>query len=77
LQKFKLELDTSGLICPQPLLKTKQALKQLACGEVLKVICTDPSSEVDFKVLSETTAHKLLDSYQQDLITIYFIQKGG
>ena len=30
----KEQLDTSGLNCPLPLLKTKQALTNLAAGEV-------------------------------------------
>jgi len=63
---FDREIDLSGLICPQPLLETTKALKKLSYGKVLKVICTDPSSEIDFKVLSETSAHQLLDYFHSE-----------
>jgi tRNA 2-thiouridine synthesizing protein A len=55
------EIDTSGLFCPQPLLKAKQKLRGLADGEILRVITTDPSSLLDFKVFAETTGNTLLE----------------
>ncbi len=63
---FDREINLSGLLCPQPLLETKKTLKKLSHGEILKVICTDPSSEIDFKVLSETSDHQLLDYFRSE-----------
>jgi tRNA 2-thiouridine synthesizing protein A len=40
-------LDTSGMSCPMPLLKTKKALSAMAAGEILEVISTDPGSQKD------------------------------
>lgn len=54
------ELDLSGLTCPMPLLKAKQALNRLASGQVLKVVATDPGSERDFQVFSEQSGIALL-----------------
>lgn len=53
-------LDASGLTCPLPLLKAKQALNKLGSGEVLSVICTDPGSVRDFKVFCDQSGHELL-----------------
>ena len=36
-------LDTRGLRCPLPLLKAKRAISELAVGEQLMVLVTDPS----------------------------------
>ena len=36
------ELDTRGLNCPLPILKTKKMLSEMQSGEVLKVVSTDP-----------------------------------
>ena len=36
------ELDTSGLNCPLPILKTKKALSSMQSGEILRVRSTDP-----------------------------------
>ena len=40
-------LDTSGLSCPMPLLKTKKTMKGLKSGQVLEIIGTDPGSKND------------------------------
>lgn len=57
------EIDTSGLLCPHPLLKTKQALKAMPPGSTLKVITTDPASIIDFKVFGQACGYEL--RYQQ------------
>ena len=40
-------LDTSGLSCPMPLLKTKKVLKTMSAGQILEIIGTDPGSKND------------------------------
>jgi tRNA 2-thiouridine synthesizing protein A len=74
-QEKKNELDTSGLYCPYPLVKTKAALRNLREGETLRVISTDPASQIDFKVFTETTSHDLLESYQENSRFIFVIRK--
>ena len=59
-------LDASGLTCPLPLLKAKQALNKLGSGEVLSVTCTDPGSVRDFKVFCDQSGHELLLSEAGD-----------
>lgn len=55
------ELDTRGLNCPLPILKTKKALAEMASGEVLKVVSTDPGALRDFQAFARQTGHQLLD----------------
>lgn len=69
-------LDTSGLLCPWPLVHTKQKLTQLAAGEMLLVVCTDPSSVIDFKVFTTKTSNRLVEHYQQEN-KFYFVLKKG
>lgn len=69
------DLDLSGLNCPMPLLKTKQALNRLEAGKVLRVVATDPSSERDFKVFSEQSGIPLLQVVREDHKFIYWLQK--
>ncbi len=52
-------LDASGLECPLPLLKAKQALNALPGGARLEVIATDPGSERDFRVFAEQSRYAL------------------
>ncbi len=69
------ELDTSGLNCPLPVLKAQKAIKELAAGEVLKVIATDPSSVRDFEAFCQSTGHELLDSDAGDGVFTFVIKK--
>lgn len=55
------ELDTRGLLCPLPILKTKKALAELASGQVLKVVSTDPGSTRDFQAFARQTGNELLE----------------
>ena len=69
------ELDASGLNCPLPVLKAQKALKDLAAGEVLKVVATDPGSVEDFGAFCQTTGHELLESEAEDGIFTFVIKK--
>jgi len=43
----EIDLDLSGLKCPLPALRTRKALSDLAPGDRLVVVCTDPLAGVD------------------------------
>jgi TusA-related sulfurtransferase len=55
------ELDTRGLNCPLPILKTKKALAEIGAGQVLKVVSTDPGSVRDFQAFARQTGHELVE----------------
>ena len=55
------ELDTRGLNCPLPTLKTKKMLAEMQTGEVLKVVSTDPGSIRDFQAFARQTGNELLE----------------
>lgn len=75
MSEFDQLLDASGLSCPLPLLKAKQALNKMAVGEVLKVIATDAGSVRDFKAFTDQAGHQLLQSDEVDGQYIYAICK--
>ena len=55
------EIDTRGLNCPLPILKAKKALADMASGETLKVVATDPGSLRDFQAFARQTGNELID----------------
>jgi TusA-related sulfurtransferase len=57
---FDKELDTRGLNCPLPILKAKKALAELASGQVLRVVATDPGSMRDFQAFARQTGNELV-----------------
>lgn len=58
--QFDKELDTRGLNCPLPILRTKKALAGIQPGQVLKIVATDPGSVKDFETFSKQTGNALL-----------------
>ncbi len=68
-------LDLSGLSCPLPILKTKQALAKMSIGESLTVISTDPHSEIDFKAFISKTDHQLISFKEEGTTFIFEIKK--
>lgn len=55
-------LDARGLNCPLPILRAKKAMGELATGQVLHVISTDPGSVNDFASFCNQTGNALLSS---------------
>jgi tRNA 2-thiouridine synthesizing protein A len=52
-------LDLRGLLCPQPVLRTKKALRAVPIGSIVVVECTDPLTVVDIPNLVNQTGHRL------------------
>jgi tRNA 2-thiouridine synthesizing protein A len=73
--QFDKELDARGLNCPLPILKAKKALTDMASGQVLKILATDPGSVKDFQAFSKQTGNALLSSETADTEFIFFMKK--
>jgi TusA-related sulfurtransferase len=54
------EVDARGLKCPLPILRAKKALNDMAPGQVLKVLATDPGSPRDFQAFARQTGNELV-----------------
>lgn len=74
---FDKEIDTSGLHCPLPLLKTKKALASMTQGERLRVIATDPGAFIDIPVYCEISEHVLIASSESDNQLVFVLEKGA
>jgi len=71
-----LELDCRGLLCPLPILKTRQALAPLASGTLLKMVSSDPASVPDMAAFSRRSGHELVDqSWNQGEYTFLIRRK--
>jgi len=68
-------LDCSGLACPMPILKTKQAMDALQAGNTLQMISTDPGSISDMDAWTARTGHTLLESSEEGGKYIFLIEK--
>ncbi len=71
------ELDASGLRCPLPLLKAKQALRNMAPGELLRILATDAGSVRDFHSFAQISGHELIGYAEQNAVFCYLLKKAA
>jgi tRNA 2-thiouridine synthesizing protein A len=69
------EIDTRGLNCPLPILRAKKALADLASGQVLKIVSTDPGSMRDFKAFCKQTGNELLLQQTIEKDFVHFLKR--
>ena len=71
----KVQLDTRGLFCPEPVFRTKTAMDKLAVGEVLELWADDPAAEEDISRWVNRTGHQLLEIKKSDKDIEFTIKK--
>jgi tRNA 2-thiouridine synthesizing protein A len=73
--QFDKELDTRGLNCPLPILRTKKALTDMNPGDVLKVVSTDPGATKDFQAFARQTGHELIYAAEANQEYLFLLRK--
>ena len=69
-------LDVKGASCPMPVVKTKQAIDDLAAGSVLEVIATDSGSMSDIEGWAEgTNGVALLEQVDEGDVYKHYVEK--
>jgi tRNA 2-thiouridine synthesizing protein A len=69
------EVDARGLNCPLPILKAKKALADMASGEVLKVVSTDPGSMRDFQAFARQTGNELVEQVKSGSDFVHLLRR--
>jgi tRNA 2-thiouridine synthesizing protein A len=69
------QLDCTGLFCPMPVLKVREALKLMVGGQVLEMLSDDPASEADMKSWSNRTGNPLLVVERDGAVFRFLIRK--
>lgn len=59
-------LDATGLICPLPVLKAKKAIRDVAVGQRLTILATDPGAEDDMVAFCHVTGHTLVEAGREE-----------
>jgi len=73
---FDVELDTSGMNCPLPVLKARKALSEMSSGQRLHLIVTDPGAKKDIPAFCKMTGNPLIDTNDQEGKIHFFLEKG-
>ena len=70
-----LELDASGLFCPEPVMLLHNKIRDIDAGKLLKLVATDPSTSRDVPKFCHFLGHELLESAEEDGSFVYLIRK--
>jgi len=74
-QQADREVDARGLNCPLPILRTKKALNDMASGQVLRILATDPAAVRDFQAFARQTGHELLQHAEHDGVFAFLLRR--
>jgi len=69
------ELDTRGLTCPLPILRTKKGLADMLSGQIIKVMATDPGAVRDFEAFARQTGNTMVHAETEGPEFIFFLKK--
>jgi len=69
-------LDCLGLFCPMPIVKTREAVREIAVGETLEMLSDDPASEADMRSWSQRSGHELLEVSRDGAVYRFLVRKA-
>lgn len=71
------ELDARRLLCPMPVIRTQNKIRELVSGDKLVVYCTDPGVLQDIPTWCRLNGHQVLSSHQEkgEIIISILVQK--
>ena len=70
------KLDTRGMSCPLPIIKTRKAINLIGSGERLEVTASDPGSVKDMASFCEQTGNRLVSSNEANGGFVFLIEKS-
>lgn len=62
----KHELDARRMLCPMPVIKTQNKIKELEDGDILDVVCTDPGALSDIPAWARINGHEVIEHREND-----------
>ncbi len=69
-------LDTTGLLCPEPVMMLHKAIRDVEVGQVIKVIATDPSTLRDIPKFCVFLGHELIEQEKTEKHYYFYIRKS-
>ena len=70
------QIDCTGLFCPMPIVKTREAMTQMTPGQVLEMLSDDPASDPDMRSWAQNTGHELREVTRSGAVYRFVIRKS-
>lgn len=69
------QIDCIGLFCPMPIVKTREAIREMTVGQVLEMHSDDPASDADMKTWVERSGHEMIDVSREGAVYRFLVRK--
>ena len=74
--RFDATLDVTGLLCPMPVLRARRKLDEMAEGQMLLVIASDPVAVHDMPAFCSMAGHTLVMARTEGEKFLFEIRKA-
>jgi len=71
------QLDARRMLCPMPVIKTQNKVKELVDGDILNITCTDPGALNDIPAWARINGHHFIGSHESDGELVLVIRVGS
>lgn len=75
MKKADVSLDCFGLLCPVPVIKTSQKIKEMKVGQVLEIVATDEGIKGDIPAWCRQTGQEFLGVEEDDEVIRVYVKK--
>jgi len=69
-------VDTMGLFCPMPIIKTSEAMRVLDEGAMVELISDDPAIEHDMPAWCDGNGHKIESVTREGSVFRFLVRKA-
>jgi tRNA 2-thiouridine synthesizing protein A len=73
--KVDLDLDLKGLLCPLPMVRVSQNIKNIPVGGVIRAVATDPGSLPDITSWARSTGNEVLKTEKEGKDIIFYVKR--
>ena len=73
--KPDVKLNLEGLLCPIPIVKVSQGIKNLPVGGVMEATATDPGVLTDIPAWTKSTGNELLSIEKEGKLIRFFVKR--
>ncbi len=74
--KIDLDLDLRGLLCPLPMVKVSQNIKNVPVDGIIKAVATDPGSLADIPSWARTTGNEVLKTEKDGKEITFYVKRN-
>jgi len=73
--KVDLELDLKGLLCPLPMVRVSQNIKNVPIGGIIRAVATDVGALADIPSWAKSTGNEVLKTDRKDKEITFYIKR--